>query len=86
MLSHFSRVQLFAALRTVASQAPLSMGFFSKNTGVGCHILLQGIFQPRDGTWAFCSSCTAGGFLTAELPGKPIHICTYYTSMRTMVS
>ena len=25
-------------------QAPLSMGFPSKNTGVGCHFLLQGIF------------------------------------------
>ena len=28
MLSHFSRVQLFATLWTVARQAPLSMGFF----------------------------------------------------------
>ena len=27
MLSHFSRVQLFAALWTVACRAPLSMGF-----------------------------------------------------------
>ena len=27
MLSHFSRVQLFATLWTVACQAPLSMGF-----------------------------------------------------------
>ena len=27
MLSHFSRVRLFAALWTVACQAPLSMGF-----------------------------------------------------------
>ena len=27
MLSHFSRVRLFATLWTVASQAPLSMGF-----------------------------------------------------------
>ena len=27
MLSHFSHVWLFAALRTVAHQAPLSMGF-----------------------------------------------------------
>ena len=27
MLSHFSRVQLFATLWTVARQAPLSMGF-----------------------------------------------------------
>ena len=29
----------------VAHQAPLSMGFFWKNTGVGCHFFLQGIFQ-----------------------------------------
>ena len=27
MISRFSRVQLFASLRTVARQAPLSMGF-----------------------------------------------------------
>ena len=31
---------------TVAHQAPLSMGFPSKNIGVGCHFFLQGIF-PR---------------------------------------
>ena len=29
---------------TVAHQAPLSMGFSRKNTGVGCHFLLQRIF------------------------------------------
>ena len=29
---------------TVAHQAPLSMWFSSKKTGVGCHFLLQGIF------------------------------------------
>ena len=28
MLNYFSRVQLFATLRTVAHQPPLSMGFF----------------------------------------------------------
>ena len=35
MLSHFSHVQLFATLWTVAHQAPLSMGFFRQETGVG---------------------------------------------------
>ena len=40
VLSHFSRVlRLFATLWTVARQAPLSMGFFSKNIGVGCYDL-----------------------------------------------
>ena len=37
----FSHVQLFVTLWTVACQTPLSMGFSSKNTGVGCHALLQ---------------------------------------------
>ena len=48
MLTHFSRVQLFAALWTVACQAPLSMGDSpGKNTGVGCHALLQRIFPTQ---------------------------------------
>ena len=38
---------------TVACQAPLSMEFSRKNTGVGCHFLLQRIF-PRDQTWVSC--------------------------------
>ena len=40
LLSH---VQLFETLWTVAGQAPLSMDFPGKNTGVVCHFLLQGI-------------------------------------------
>ena len=47
VLSCFSCVQLFVTLWAVARQAPLSMGFSSQDTGVGCHALLQGIFQ----TW-----------------------------------
>ena len=35
-------VPLFATPGTVAHQAPLSMEFSRKNTGVGCHFLLQG--------------------------------------------
>ena len=44
LLSCFSRVWLFATLRTVGCQAPLVHG---KNTGVGCHFLLQGIFPTQ---------------------------------------
>ena len=47
MLSHFSHVQLFATPWTIACQPPLSMGFSGKNTGVGCHVLLQGIFLTQ---------------------------------------
>ena len=37
LLSCFSHVWLFATPWTTAHQAPLSMGFSSKITGVGCH-------------------------------------------------
>ena len=33
---------------TVACQAPLSVGFSSKNIGVGCHFLLQGNFPTQE--------------------------------------
>ena len=42
-----SHVLLFVTPWTVAHQAPLSMGFPSKNTGVGCHFFLQGIFLTQ---------------------------------------
>ena len=42
-----SRVWLFVTPRTVALQAPLFMGFPNKNTGVGCHFLLQGVFPAQ---------------------------------------
>ena len=50
---------------TAAHQAPLPKGFSSKNIGVGCHALLQGTPQPRDGT---CIPCLAlsGGFFTTR--------------------
>ena len=42
-----------------------------KNTGVGCHFLLQGSSGPRDWTHASCGSCIAGRVFTAERWGKP---------------
>ena len=41
-----SRVQLLATPWTVACWAPLSLDFLGKNTGVGCHFLLQGKSIP----------------------------------------
>ena len=46
VLSH-SVMSDSATPRTVARQAPLSTGFLGKNTGVGCHSLLQGIFPTQ---------------------------------------
>ena len=43
--------------------------FPGKNTGVGCHFLLHGIF-PIHG-WKAVSPAWAGGFFTSEPPGKP---------------
>ena len=43
----FSCVQLFETPWTVALQAPLFMDSPGKNTGVGCHALLQGIFLTQ---------------------------------------
>ena len=42
-----SHVQLFWTSWTVACQAPLSMEPSSKDTGVGCHFLLQQIFPTQ---------------------------------------
>ena len=60
MLSGFSCVRLFETSWTVVCQAPLwdSPG---KNTRVGCHSLLQGIFLSQGSN---CVSCTAGRFFT----------------------
>ena len=42
-----SRVRLFVTPWTVSRQVPLSMGSPAKDTGVGCHALLQGIFPTQ---------------------------------------
>ena len=52
-----SRVWLFVTPWTVAYQAPCPWDFSGKNTGVGSHSLLQGIFVTRDWTHIFCISC-----------------------------
>ena len=48
MLSCFSHVRLFTTPWTVAHQAPLIHGDTpDRNTGVGCHFLLQEIFLTQ---------------------------------------
>ena len=47
VLSRFSHVRLCANLRTIAHQAPLSMGSLGKSTGEGSCALLQGIFPTQ---------------------------------------
>ena len=60
---------------TVAHQAPPPMEFPGKNTGVGCHFLLQGIFLTQELNPSLCCiSCIGGGFFTTEPPGKLWHM------------
>ena len=40
-----------------------------RDTGVGCHFLLQGIFLTQGSNSLLC--LLAGGFFTSESPGKP---------------
>ena len=40
-------LQLFVTPWTAARQAPLSMDFPGKNTGVDCHLLLRGILRTQ---------------------------------------
>ena len=50
LVNCFSCVPLFVTLWTVDCQAPLSRDYPDKNTTVGCHALLQGIFLTKDRT------------------------------------
>ena len=43
VLSHISRVQVFGTLWTVPARLLCPWDCLGKNTGVGCHALLQGI-------------------------------------------
>ena len=47
MLSRFSRVLLFATPWTVAARLVCPWNSPGKNIGVGCHVLLQGIFLTQ---------------------------------------
>ena len=72
MLSHFNHVRLCVTLWTIACQAPLSMEFSRKNTWVGCHAFLQGIF-PTQGSnnCLLCLLHWQVDSLPLAPPGKP---------------
>ena len=68
VLSHFSWVWLFATLWTIACQTPLwdSLG---KNTGVGCHSFLQGIFLTQG--WNLGSPALQSDSLSSDNQRSP---------------
>ena len=67
--SHSIVSNSFATPLTVAHQAPQSMEFSSKNTGVRYHIFLKGIFCSPE--IKSKSPALAGRFFTTEPPRKP---------------
>ena len=74
MLNHFSCVQLFVNLWTVAHQTPLCpWDSTGKNTGVGGCILLQGVFPSRDQThFCLCLLYWQAGSVPFVPPRKPM--------------
>ena len=73
-----SRDQPFCNPMTLACQAPLSMGFSGKNTGMACHFFLQGIFltqgsNPRSP----CLLHRQAGSLPSDPPGE--HLASYFS-------
>ena len=47
LLSHFSRVRLYVIPQTAATRLPRPWDSPGKNTGMGCHFLLQFILLPN---------------------------------------
>ena len=72
LLSHFSRVRLCAIPWTAAHQAPPSLGSPGKNTGVGCHFLLQ-CMKVKSESEAAQSCPTLSDPMDCSLPGSCIH-------------
>ena len=60
---------------SIICQTPLSMGFPSKSTGVGCHFFFQGIFLTQG--WNLHLLHWQAYSLTTEPLRKPIYISIY---------
>ena len=78
VLSHFSRVQLFATLWTVAHQDPLSMGFSRQEYWSGLPCPPPGdLPDPGIKPASFMSPALAGGFFTTNFTWEVPHIQTH---------
>ena len=72
LLSHFSRVQLCVIPQTAATRLPSPWDSPGKNTGVGCHFLLQCMKVKSEREVA--QSCpTLSDPIDCSLPGSSIH-------------
>ena len=67
----FSRSVVSSSLQPFGQQPTRLLhpwDFPSKNTGVGCHFLLQGLFQTQGWNHRLLRLCIVGGFFTTEPP------------------
>ena len=72
LLSHFSHVRLCATPQMAAHQAPRPWDSPGKNTGVGCHFLLQCMKGKRESEVA--QSCaTISNPMDCSLSGSSVH-------------
>ena len=72
LLSHFSRVRLCVIPQTAATRLPRPWDSPGKNTGVGCHFLLQCMKVKSESEVA--QSCpTFSDPMDCSLPGSSIH-------------
>ena len=72
LLSRFSRVRLCATPQTAAHQAPCPWDSPGKNTGVGCHFLLQ-CMKVKSESEAAQSCLTLSDPMDCSLPGSSVH-------------
>ena len=72
LLSHFSRVRLCATPQTAVHQVPPIWDSPGKNTGVGCHFLLQ-CMKVKSESEVTQSGLTLSDPMDCSLPGSSIH-------------
>ena len=72
LLSCFSRVRLCVTPETAADQAPCPWDSPGKNTGVGCHFLLQ-CMKVKSESEVVQSCPTLSDPMDCSLPGSSIH-------------
>ena len=83
VLSHFSRVQLFVTLWTIAHQSPLSMGFFRQEYWSGLSFPPPGdLLNPGIEPESLTSPALAGGFFTSTTWEA---LMSYQNSLKNMV-
>ena len=84
MLSHFSHVQLFVTLWTLAFQGSSIWDSPGKNTGVGSHSLLQWIFPTQVSSLHLQSPIMAGRFFTDSAKHNLILNGVYFIQQVTL--